>query len=465
MNKTQESKFWALFGSYREQSPDIDSAICLQVMTTLADRLWLLGNKRSIGKRILLVAAALSIQACTTTDPGDGAGITYRLPRTDAKVTLGIDVVECQPLKVDATLKIDAVASAQDGYIHISGAELSSQVTKRALTIDVDDSNVIASVNSTSTDQSSIILGNVVKLGASVAGAVLGGQEQQTDVAQVICNPTTVQNVTTLKKLQSALDSAVLKLSTASNPSNQQKTVDTLTSAVATAKTKVHRDVTATIKLESVIRDQPYQVPFDDSAVHILSELFSTSYWNPKNKHDSKTVNADSIQLFSLTAIAAQQPAMQDGMDGDKPSTPSACAQSIVVPSAKAVTLTVTASGSVINQGQTKSATQSMYASQIGENGRLCISAGFGENRVVGLKFDKFGRATELSWTADARAANVSSALAGSSSDASTIVTQLKNVDLTREKATLDQASTENSLQLARICKAVLDAGGTSCPK
>ena len=106
-----------------------------------------------------------------------------------------------------------------------------------------------------------------------------------------------------------------------------------------------------------------------------------------------------------------------------------------------------------------------MYVSQIGADGTLCISAGFGENRAMGLKFDKFGQVTEFSWSADSRAANITSALAGSASDASSIISKLAPSELTREKSELDELTTENSLLLARQCKAVLDAGGTSCPK
>lgn len=422
-------------------------------------------------KRILLVAAVVFLQACSTTNPGDAAGITYRLPRTDAKVTLGIDVSDCSPLKVESTLKVDAVASARDGYISVSGASLSSQVTKRALIVDVDDNYVISSVNSTSTDQSSVIAGNVIKLGATVVGAVLAAPDQR-DITQVVCNTATVKNVASLKKLQSSLDALVAKADMERDPVGEQKKIDTLTTAVATAKAKLHKDVTVNIKPELIPDNKAYAVPFDDGAYRTLSELFGTAYFHPtKGQKDSSEINDDSIQLFNLVATSKVLPDPQNGLEGDKASGSNPCGQSIEVPLAKMVTLTVTASGPMIvgnqNNGkhQEKSATEVMSISQIGDNGKLCISAAFGENRVVGLKFDKFGRATEFNWTADARAANVTSALAGSASDASTIATKLKDVGLNRQKADLDQVSTENSLQLARICKNILDAGGTACPK
>jgi hypothetical protein len=415
-------------------------------------------------RRILVSVVLLTLQACTTTDPGESAAIDYHLPRTDAKVTLSVDVTQCKsPVLIKSSLKIDAVAGVQDGSWHVSGAELSSEVTKRSLTINVDDNNVISSVNATSTDQGVIILGNVIKLAATVASAAGAGPTP--DVPTVQCTEKTAQALANLTSLQTALAVAKFGAPGAKDGAAAQKQVDALAAMVATAQAALHQDVTATIKLEEVGADEqhPYVVAFDRAA---LSQLFDAAYFNPHMKKNTPPgMNDDSIKLLEVDASIVWPVTSSDSVEGEKPSPPNACSQSIVLPAAKALKLVLTPKGSLINGKTNHEVSQIMYASQLGTNRTLCISAGFGENRTVGLKFDKFGRATEFSWSADARAANITSALAGAAPDASTVATKVRDLDLTREKSDLDKLTTGNSLQMARQCQAILDAGGTTCPK
>ncbi|WP_175772433.1 hypothetical protein [Paraburkholderia phenazinium] len=411
-------------------------------------------------KQILLLMVVFGLQACSTTAPGTAAGITYRLPRTDAKVTLGVDVEACSPVRVTSSLKVDAVAGAREGYFYVSGSELSADVTKRSLTIDVDSNGVISSINATSTDQATVIVGNLVKIGATVAAGVAGLVAEE---PQVVCNDETIRNLARLTALKSSLASALAKEVPPSELANAQKNIDALASAVVAAQAKTHRDVSATIKLEDVKTDgqTTIDVPFEPAP---LGKLFDTEYPNPKRTVQG--VTKDSLALFrvKLSSVVGT-PQAKDGLVGGSSSATDSCAASITVPAAKLVTLTLTPVGKLLDDGTKRSLPQSMYVSQIGADGTFCISAGFGENRSMGLKFDKFGQVTEFNWSADSRAANITSALAGSASDASSIVTKLAPSELTRQKAELDELTTENNLQLARHCKAILDAGGTSCSK
>lgn len=405
--------------------------------------------------RILLLMAVLCLQACSTTDPGTAAGITYRLPRTDANVTLGIDIDDCSPLKLTSSLQVDAVAGAQDKYFHVAGSELSADVTKRAITIDVDSNGVISSVNATSTDQATVIVGNLVKIGSVIATAGLFGLtiDQPTPIT---CNDDTVRNVARLKALKSALKSSLDALpkkgTSPKEIADAQKNIDALASDVVTTAATVHRDLMGTVKLESFNLHEAttINVPFQPSTLKTLKELFNG-------------IDETSIELFQIDVLGVVAPAPVNGLTGGSTRATDECHTYITVPVAKRVDLTLTPTGKLVKNATQKIPSYSMYASQIAGEGTFCISAEFGENRTMGLKFDKFGGVTEFSWSADSRAANITSALAGSASDASTIAGKIAPSDLTREKAELDELTTKNNLQLARVCQAILAAGGTSC--
>jgi len=409
-------------------------------------------------KQILLLMAVFVLQACSTTAPGTAAGITYRLPRTDAKVTLGVDVVKCSPLRITSTLKVDAVAGARDDYLYVSSTELSAGVTKRSVTIDVDGNGVISAINTTSTDETTVIVGNILKIGATVTGAV----GLVANNRPVVCNDETIKNLARLTALNSSLTAAVSNEVAPGERVNAQKNIDTLAAAVVAAQAKLHRDVIGTVKPEDLKADgaTTIDVPFERAP---LGQLFNTVYLAPKGTVQG--VTEDALWLFRVTVSSVYAPNAKDGLVGGSSSATDRCGAYITVPAAKRVMLTLKPVGYLIDDKTQKNLPQSMYVSQIGADGTLCISAGFGENRAMGLKFDKFGQVTEFSWSADSRAANITSALAGSASDASSIISKLAPSELTREKSELDELTTENSLLLARQCKAVLDAGGTSCPK
>jgi hypothetical protein len=142
------------------------------------------------------------------------------------------------------------------------------------------------------------------------------------------------------------------------------------------------------------------------------------------------------------------------------------CEQWMLIPPARPVKVVLVPSGEIVvgalETGE-KTIAATVPAAQLGDAAKLYLSATFGENRTVGLKFDKFGRRTEFVWSAEATAANATSALTGVAADASKIVTTLEGRSLAADKLELNRLTTEQNLRKARACQALLDAGATSC--
>ncbi|QIB08549.1 hypothetical protein GZ982_28775 [Pseudomonas fluorescens] len=80
------------------------------------------------------------------------------------------------------------------------------------------------------------------------------------------------------------------------------------------------------------------------------------------------------------------------------------------------------------------------------------------------MKFDKFGRTSEFTWNAESKVANSLSAVAGYSTDTTASVKAFRGAELAKDKIELDELTTKRALQKAKICDAVIEAGGTTCP-
>lgn len=319
-------------------------------------------------KFTIIFSAFLCFSACSTTDPGSSAGIDYRLPRTDAKITLGIDVLQCdddaaRPLVViKSSLKIDAVAGVRDGYWHISGSELSSDVTKRGLTIDVDENGVISSVNASSANQSAVILGNIIKLAAT---AVSLAAAPASDNVKVVCNDKTRKALANAKILQNAINGSsntVIKTKSERSSLDAGDNVNTLASRLATAKLSLHRDISASIHPENVAQKANVVVAFPQDE---FSELFDTAYDNRKVKNDQKGMNEDSMKLFDIEARVESTATSSKALIGSVSGTLSSCAESIVLPRAAPVKFVLTPKGKLFDVTLNETVSETLYVSHV----------------------------------------------------------------------------------------------------
>ncbi len=426
-----------------------------------------MAKRQSGGEHMKLMLAALSLMAlgaCTTTRPFEAASINYRLPKTTAKVTLAVDVTVCDPAgaQTKATLKLDTVAASGDTLYRLEGKDLASGSIKRAITVSTDDNGVITSVNSAATDQTSVILGDVIKIAATAAAFAANGD--YTPV--LLCNSKTKANLIAADALDAQITTLRASMASAADPAAvEDKIQKTLPNLVA-LRTSLHREVTADVTIDRASLNQDVALKFDFKA---FEDLFETAWVGPPPAPATVPGIADKTAPFAvfanLTEVAtapavARAPGKSDASLND-------CSVWMYVPQATPVSVALKPNGPMFDKKNLKpeALTFPLVAAQLNGPAKLCLSVGFGENRTIALKFDKFGRTTEFTWTSDARAANVANALAGAAPDIKSTVSTIQGASLASDKLALDKLNTAEALRKARACAALIEQGAASCPK
>ncbi|MGK2908713.1 MAG: hypothetical protein ACSLE1_02770 [Sphingobium sp.] len=375
-------------------------------------------------------------------------------------MTLSLDIVQCAPdLMIETSLKADAVAGARDAVLHVSGADLAASATKRSLTITVDENGVISGMNATVTDQQAVILGNIIKIAATAASFASGPE----DTAEIQCSQKAKENVATITAAKAQITTLRSGLATSPDPEGDQKKINAFAALLAAAKGALHADLTGIVKIDATMSGaaQAKTVEFDWKPA---AELLETAYVGPGNKPTVAGVDDKGAAAFQVTAFYTALADPSSALGGESRTSSEPCKQWVTVPASQYVKLTLLRPGTIVKGTiETPPIEQTIPVSQLASDAQLCLSAAFGENRTVGLKFDKFGRTAEFSWSADARAANVTSALAGMAPDAAGIVSTLHGRDLAADKRELDELTTSQSLRKARACQAQLDAGADKC--
>jgi len=417
-------------------------------------------------KSLLAALSLLALGACTTTRPYEAASINYRLPKTTAKVTLSVDVTVCDPIKgaqTKASLKLDTVAASGDTLYRLEGKDLASGSIKRAVTVGTDENGVISSVNSTATDQTSVILGDVIKIAATAAAFAGNGDTSPV----LLCNAKTKANLIAADALDTQITALRASMATAADPAAvEDKIQKTLPNLVA-LRTSLHREVVANLKIDRASLNQDVALTFDLKA---FEDLFDTAWVGPDPLPPTVAGIADKTAPFAVyatlseattTSAVARSPNVSEAGLND-------CSVWMYVPQASPLSVLLKPNGPMFDKTiltKPEALTFPLVAAQLNGPAKLCLSAGFGENRTIALKFDKFGRTTEFTWSADARSANVANALAGAAPDIKSTISTVQGASLASDKVALDKLTTAEALRKARACAALIEQGAASCPK
>lgn len=413
---------------------------------------------------VLCAVALLPILGGCATDPKKGASIVYRLPKTQVKVVLSVDVTKCSPSPVlNSTLTINAVALPRDPTYSVDGGQLASSVTKRGLTISVDDRGVISGVNAAVSDQKAVILGNVIKLAATFSAGAVAPQSydgSSGSTLKILCSTKTKSSLDTADDIERLIDKLSTTVPSETSVESRQKQIGALASQLAVLKGSLHKEVVATLDIVSLDAGQK-PLKFDFKPFEAL--LTTTVTYADKSKISVHGVTALSQGLFAADLAYVPDKA-GDALSSGNPHGTRDCTMSMKVPSQDRMRFEVLPTGVMITPVHPGENIEAVIPTSMPAGEPLCLSTVFGENRTVGLKFDKFGQVQEFSWSSDATAANVTSAMAGSMPDATGLLKSLHDRDLAADKAELDRLITEQSLRKARACQVALDAGATSCP-
>jgi hypothetical protein len=108
-------------------------------------------------------------------------------------------------------------------------------------------------------------------------------------------------------------------------------------------------------------------------------------------------------------------------------------------------------------------ASASFPVAQWGTLERLYLGAGFGSAREVSLTLDKFGRTTEMKWSSEARAENITGTASSAAEQVQKFVSA--NSEVARSKEEIEALETQQTLNRLRACEEILERGGSKCPE
>jgi hypothetical protein len=406
----------------------------------------------------ILCLAALGLAGCVSTRTLDAASIDYRLPRTDAQATLELILTGCDPMIVEPTLSVTAVAGAQAKVYHISGDSLGSSTMARSMKIDVNDKGVITAVNSGTTDKRAQIMGDLIKVAAGLAPLIPAAHDFNPPPS-LACGRDARNAVRRYNWLRGQI--TILREQVAAGPGAPDerrviKQVNAYAAEAAGMRTGdgiLHVATTGDIDLG----DGP---PAGPTALTLDEKPFE-KWW------DSPRTEAEVNAVFALRWTASVVTPTIEKVDLGGGKSPRNCGHSMPLPKTETVKVLVTPlAATLLDRDELKKGAKlTTPLAQWLPAARLCTDVGFGENRNIGLTFDSFGRTTELQWTSDATLQNISSAAAGAAPDVATVFSTVKGAQLAGQKAEIDQLSTEQLLNQWRACKEILAQGGYSCPQ
>lgn len=399
-------------------------------------------------RALITVFAMAPLAACQTTQPLSAASMDYRLPRTDAAVTLTLTLKECEPLKLDADLKVAAKPGAHSSVYRVPGEILASNHIRRGLSISVSDKGVIKGVNAENADRTPQIVGNILKTVTTLAPVL--GDRAFVPPACPLVNDATRTAVLRAAAIERQILTLRSELSQTTAPPTKlerqkMKDIELLSAEIGGLRAgPLLVETTGRIKLEKgELAGGPVELDMDP-----FSKWFNTNV-------PPQAVNG----LIGLVWTAAVKPDNATVIRTAGSRTLRTCKLSLPMPNPVAVDVSVSGQGSLLPPGLTK--TETLPAAQLGDPRQLCIDVGFGEARSIQLAFDDYGRTTEFKWSSEATAEAVSGAVAGYATDGASLITTLRGKsDVQLQKDEIERIKTQNELDALRACEAAKAAGG-----
>lgn len=422
-------------------------------------------HHRTSTKMVVAVLCMSAASQSNAADKHEGFEVLrYRLPSTMVSAKLALTLEQCGPdLKISGDGSISADAGAAPGTFTLRSDQLESARVKRTLDVTLHDNGSIATINSVAEDRTASIIGNLIKFVTSLivpaaAPSFNGGKgsppafdctpEVKDALARVRWIDQRLSNwrkqpVPAQPKLAAELSGAIDKLA------NER---------AALRSTVLHADVVAPLDVDPIpaVTSGAWQAT-TAPALDAVEAWFTTTPPNLKMQADWLITLPNGTGVLNAAAGPAAQCAA-----GLATGYQAVC---LVTPLTARIKANVSMSGTGIQLtgGPMEIASKgAIPMPQWGTLHYLPLSVGFGGNRQVSLSMDAFGRVSESKWSSEARGESATAALAGIVAQANSAVTA--NSQVAREKAEIDQLTTQQSLNKLRACRDVLKSGGFTCP-
>lgn len=445
---------------------------------------------------IQIFVFALLFGGCTSTKPGSGAGIRYYLPKTIVKADLTLVLKDCKNnSKGHAQLDVEPKLSwtltpGTDGQARmLSGELLGSKRIKRQLSVSLHPSGLISGINSTNQDRTAAIISNAGKIATKILiVAASTDSNPATSKIKYNCHSDLTSNLQSINNLKKNIVRKQKKLRSgrfSGSPKEIQEEIDALAFEIAKIKSvsPMTLSFSKTIPIDDLDlsavysrtkgKDEDLNIDKDKNEAVIESDIdfeFKDIFdkWLEKSnvdgiqtEHEAKKSFKKNLQITWAGKKSVHEKAIiskNDKLDDFK-----ACELSILVPSQTYIDLQITPKGKLYDK-KLEIITKSIPAPQLGNSEELCLSVGFAENRTINMSFNEFGQRTSFTWSSEAKAENVTSALAGIANDVSTTMSTLEGQsELDKQLETIKQVNTQIQYNNALLCQQAAAEGATSC--
>lgn len=419
---------------------------------------------------LILTLTIGSLGACAVTDPQEGSSINYRMPRADVDSAISLTLNDCEDtskgieLDINATMDLAVKSGAQDKYFSIKGIDLASSRIKRDLKITLGESEVISAVNANASDRSPAIAVNVLKSAALVAAFVASpaidlGVKCKQEVKDAIKRNDLITKE--IKRLNHEL--AIAKPNFAKNAATIKNINKLAREIVDRRKNMLEVVLKNEIKIDRISIDKKTI----NQGVILDKSAFAKWLENP-------TQNV----VAALFRLSFRADAVDTPIDKIRPVRGSwlphrSCGFSMKVPDPVLVKVVVAfdvlrgsepPSDLLEEWDGRKIGLLTIPAAQWKDPAEICLDAGFGESRSVGLSFDEFGRRTEFSWKSEATGEVTSGAVVGAVPDLVSLGTTIEGrSELAEQKAKIEKLETQQKLNKLQACHEIIEAGGFDC--
>lgn len=375
------------------------------------------------------------------------ATIDYNLPMSQVKIGMDLVITKCtNPVKFKGAIILtpSAVPSQfPQHHFRLSGAALTSFREKRDLAIETYPTGAIKSVNGASSDRSSAIFINTLKIVATVGG--MGWL----NVRSSVCTPEVDGALSEVNQLRGHIKPLRESLigGTATSIPDTQKQIDVLAQQIASIQAE-H----LTIKLEKTLKfaDQATSGTLawsgDDLKQHFMNtdgpitDLNLEWHVTPTTEGCGLNcaVEAPSAKVVCLT-----------------------CEQTVVFREPRAALVTV----KMTKQDSVPLAKLEFPMAQWGAITYFPLKTRFGESKSLKLSLDEFGRRSSFTWASAARGEEITSAAGGMLDSVAATSAARASRDTNAMKAEIEELETQKKWNALKRCEAIIQAGGAVCPE
>ncbi|HJV42572.1 hypothetical protein [Caulobacter sp.] len=403
--------------------------------------------------------------------------IRYKLPETAVSAKISLTLKSCaDDPSVDAEMAVVGEAAGSNAEFPLTTRQLKSSIIKRQLKLTLHDTGAIATLGSSNENRLGAIVGDAIKFAAQVVGAAAGvgpaftpsrGDEPAAQKLPA-CSPEAMDALRRIEKIDARLkewrDKAIPADPAAA--SAQNKAIDRLLTERSTLRAGIlHADISKRLKLAD-LKEGPVgssgkrtytaqaTLDLDKQDLPWLAEN------SPPRVFEVEWTVTPPAGVTPPSTETAQAEICRQKLAPAGKDEKSVLGVCLPRPVYVAVEAGFMAPKSGAGGGKVlATAAKTLPMPQWGVVEFLDLKGG---DRDVNLSLDKFGRTSEASWTAKARAETIAAGLAGAAEQAAAFAAA--NSTTARQKSEIDALTTQQTLNRLRACREILAAGGSACP-